>query len=147
MNAENQLIVEGLTVQFGGVTPLNDVDLEFVSGVCGLIGPNGAGKTTFFNVLSGFAAPVRGRVQAGGIDLLGLSAHKRAQWGLRRTFQQEQVIHTLTGWENIRVAAEHTGSSQESMEKAIRFTGLTGLERPGSELTMMERRQIGRAHV
>ncbi|UPO76414.1 MULTISPECIES: ABC transporter ATP-binding protein [Arthrobacter] len=142
MNTDNQLIVEGLTVQFGGVKPLNDVSLEFVSGVCGLIGPNGAGKTTFFNVLSGFAAPVSGRVRAGGVDLLGLSAYKRAKWGLRRTFQQEQVIHTLSGWENILVASEHTGSDRESVEKAIRFTGLTGLARPGSELTMMERRLV-----
>lgn len=142
MRTDNRLVVDGLTVQFGGVKPLNDVSLEFTSGVCGLIGPNGAGKTTFFNVLSGFAVPASGRVHAGGTDLLALSAFKRAQWGLRRTFQQEQVIHSLSGWENILVAAEHTGSNTEAVDRAVRFTGLTGLERPGAELTMMERRLV-----
>ena len=54
--------VEGLTVRFAGVTPIDDVSVVFPGGTCGLIGPNGAGKTTFFNVLSGFVKP------AGGID-------------------------------------------------------------------------------
>ena len=52
--------VEGLTVRFGGVTPLDDMTVEFPQGTCGLIGPNGAGKTTFFNVLSGFVSPAPG---------------------------------------------------------------------------------------
>ena len=43
--------VEGLTVRFAGVTPIDDVSVVFPGGTCGLIGPNGAGKTTFFNVL------------------------------------------------------------------------------------------------
>src|SRR6185437_14059005 len=54
--------VESLTVRFAGVTPIDDVSLTFASGTCGLIGPNGAGKTTFFNVLSGFVRPARGRI-------------------------------------------------------------------------------------
>ena len=52
--------VEGLTVRFAGVTPIDDVSLIFPGGTCGLIGPNGAGKTTFFNVLSGFVKPAEG---------------------------------------------------------------------------------------
>ena len=49
--------VEGLTVRFAGVTPIDEMSVVFASGTCGLIGPNGAGKTTFFNVLSGFVNP------------------------------------------------------------------------------------------
>ncbi|MBV9323708.1 MAG: ABC transporter ATP-binding protein, partial [Chloroflexi bacterium] len=40
--------VSGLTVRFGGVTPLDGMSVRFEQGTCGLIGPNGAGKTTFF---------------------------------------------------------------------------------------------------
>ena len=58
--------VEGLTVRFAGVTPIDDVSLVFPGGTCGLIGPNGAGKTTFFNVLSGFIKPAEGSIRAFG---------------------------------------------------------------------------------
>ncbi len=53
--------ISGLTVRFGGVTPLDDMTLHLGAGTNGLIGPNGAGKTTFFNVLSGFVRPRKGR--------------------------------------------------------------------------------------
>lgn len=90
------LTVEGLTVVYGGVKPLDDVSLTFERDVSGLIGPNGAGKTTFFNVLSGFAVPAAGTLTFDGDDLLAMNAAKRARWGMRRTFQQEQVIHGLS---------------------------------------------------
>ena len=87
--------VENLTVRFGGVIPLSDVSVTFASGTCGLIGPNGAGKTTFLNVLSGFVKPAKGAVRAFGDDLLRMADFRRARWGLRRTFQQEQSIENL----------------------------------------------------
>jgi branched-chain amino acid transport system ATP-binding protein len=71
--------VENLTVRYGGVTSLDDVNLVFEKGTCGLIGPNGAGKTTFFNVLSGFARPAGGTVRAFGDDLLALPHFRRAR--------------------------------------------------------------------
>lgn len=142
MRTDNSLVAEGLTVQYGGVKPLNDVFFEFESGVCGLVGPNGAGKTTFFNVLSGFAQPKHGTVMGGDTNLLRLRPYQRAQWGLRRTFQQEQVIHSLSGWANIQLAFEHTGGEGLSVADAVRFVGLAGLDRAGSELSMMERRLV-----
>ena len=63
--------VSGLTVRFGGVTPLDGMDVRFEQGTCGLIGPNGAGKTTFFNVLSGFDRPTSGTVELEGHDVTG----------------------------------------------------------------------------
>ncbi|BDV32267.1 ABC transporter ATP-binding protein [Microbacterium terricola] len=136
------LTVENLTVVYGGVKPINDLSLVFERDVCGLVGPNGAGKTTFFNVLSGFAVPATGTLTFDGVDLLAMNPAKRARWGLRRTFQQEQVIHTLTAWDNIRLSAEHTGGGREAVHEAVDFVGLTGLDRPGSELTMLERRLV-----
>ena len=78
--------IDGLTVRFGGVVPLDQVSVSFSAGTCGLIGPNGAGKTTFFNVLSGFVRPIAGVVRAFGDDLLSMADFRRARWGLRRTF-------------------------------------------------------------
>ena len=82
------LEVSGLTVRFGGVTALHDVELRRRRRrVCGLIGPNGAGKTTLFNCISRLAEP------GGGLDPLRRHgparprAHEIAALGIARTFQ------------------------------------------------------------
>jgi branched-chain amino acid transport system ATP-binding protein len=120
--------VSDLTVRFGGVTPLDGMDVRFEDGTCGLIGPNGAGKTTFFNVLSGFVKPAAGTVRAFGENLLGMAHFRRARWGLRRTFQTEQAIEQLSVFDNVAMIHEHSklsGSSrrQDTLD-AISFVGL-----------------------
>jgi branched-chain amino acid transport system ATP-binding protein len=125
--------VDGLTVRFGGVTPIDDMTVSFAEGTCGLIGPNGAGKTTFFNVLSGFVSPATGSVRAFGEDLLKMADYRRARWGLRRTFQQEQAIERLSVFENVAMIHEHTGggrsSRQHDVHEALAFVGLEELAR------------------
>ena len=120
--------VKDLTVRFGGVTPLDDVSVNFPKGTCGLIGPNGAGKTTFFNVLSGFVKPAAGSVRVFGEDLLAMADYKRARWGLRRTFQQEQAIERLSVFENVAMIHEHSGrgraARQQDVMEALAFVGL-----------------------
>lgn len=120
--------VEGLTVRFGGVTPVDDMTVVFPGGTCGLIGPNGAGKTTFFNVLSGFVQPVAGVVRAFGDDLLRMADYRRARWGLRRTFQTEQAIEGLSVYDNVAMFHEHSGRKRASRRaevlSAIDFVGL-----------------------
>lgn len=138
----SRLTLSGITVRYGGVTPLDDVSMTFDSGVCGVIGPNGAGKTTTFNVLSGFALPVAGSVDLDGDDLLAVPAHRRARWGLRRSFQQEQVVRTLTARENVLLAAEHSGSPAADVDRALDYVQLTRPDRPAAELTMFERRLV-----
>jgi ABC-type branched-subunit amino acid transport system ATPase component len=121
--------VDGLTVRFGGVTPLDEMTVAFAQGTCGLIGPNGAGKTTFFNVLSGFVAPAAGSVSAFGEDLLSMANFKRARWGLRRSFQQEQAIEELSVYDNVALVHEHSDSDRRTSRRedvlaAIEFVGL-----------------------
>jgi branched-chain amino acid transport system ATP-binding protein len=120
--------VEGLTVRFGGVTPIDGMSVEFPGGTCGLIGPNGAGKTTFFNVLSGFVRPAAGAVRAYGDDLLSMADYRRARWGLRRTFQTEQAIEDLSVADNVAMVHEHSRlgrtSRQQDVLGAIEFVGL-----------------------
>src|SRR5437773_3540316 len=136
------LRVAELTVAFGGVKPLDGVSLELSSGVCGLVGPNGAGKTTLFNVLSGFVRPAGGAVDAEGTSLLGMAPHRRARWGLRRTFQQEQVIHALSAYDNVRVTADEVGAGDADVGEALAFVGLEAPDRRGGELSMLERRLV-----
>jgi branched-chain amino acid transport system ATP-binding protein len=120
--------VTGLTVRFGGVTPLDGMTVTFPAGTCGLIGPNGAGKTTFFNVLSGFVSPAGGAVRAFGEDLLGMAHYRRARWGLRRTFQTEQAIEALSVYDNVALVHEHSRGRRAARRRevldAIEFVGL-----------------------
>jgi ABC-type branched-subunit amino acid transport system ATPase component len=121
--------VENLTVRFGGVIPLSDVSVTFASGTCGLIGPNGAGKTTFLNVLSGFVKPAKGAVRAFGDDLLRMADFRRARWGLRRTFQQEQSIESLSVYDNVALMHQHSAGKRSARRQdvfdALEFVGLT----------------------
>ncbi len=120
--------VENLTVRFGGVTPIDAMTVTFPEGTCGLIGPNGAGKTTFFNVLSGFVRPTSGSVRAFGEDLLRIADYRRARWGLRRTFQQEQAIQELSIFDNVAMIHEHSkrsrGTRVGDVLDALSFVGL-----------------------
>ena len=120
--------VEHLTVRFGGVTPIDDMTVTFPGGTCGLIGPNGAGKTTFFNVLSGFVRPAAGSILAFGEDIFKMADFRRARWGLRRSFQQEQAITSLSVFDNIAMVHEHSGQARASRKQdvleALAFVGL-----------------------
>jgi branched-chain amino acid transport system ATP-binding protein len=111
--------VSGLTVRFGGVTPLDGMDVRFDAGTCGLIGPNGAGKTTFFNVLSGFVGPVAGTIAAFGEDLLKMAHYRRARWGVRRTFQTEQAIEELSIYDNVAMIHEHSKMTRASRRQDV----------------------------
>lgn len=146
--------IDSLTVRFGGVVPIDDMNLQMDVGVNGLIGPNGAGKTTFFNVLSGFVTPAHGSVTAFGDDLLALAHFRRVRWGLRRTFQTEQAIAELSVFENVLTVLEHSGSpsSQRRSDviEAVEFVGLGPvLNRAVATLGAAERRlvEVARAVV
>jgi branched-chain amino acid transport system ATP-binding protein len=120
--------VEGLTVRFAGITPIDDMSVVFPEGTCGLIGPNGAGKTTFFNVMSGFVKPANGSIAAFGENLLKMADYRRARWGLRRTFQTEMAIEQLSVFDNVAMIHEHSGAKRVSRRAdvlaAIEFVGL-----------------------
>ena len=138
--------VENLTVRFAGVTPIDGVTVTFPGGTCGLIGPNGAGKTTFFNVLSGFVKPAAGSIRVFGDDLLKMVDFRRARWGLRRTFQTEQAIDTLSVFENVAMIHEHSTASRQSRRadvlEAIEYVGLDAPDAKVGSLDARDRRLV-----
>ena len=139
--------IEQLTVQFGGVRPIDALDAEFKAPLCGLIGPNGAGKTTLLNVFSGFVNPVQGTVAINDVALKGLSPRRRVGIGLRRTFQQELVADELSAMENVQAIADHVSTDRASAKReiglALDFVGL-GERRNvlGHGLNLFERRMV-----
>ena len=102
------LEVTGLSVRFGGVKALHDVELTVDDGqVCGLIGPNGAGKTTLFNCLSRLAEPSSGSIRFDGVEVLERKPHEIAGLGIARTFQHLALVPSLTVRENVMLGAHH----------------------------------------
>lgn len=109
------LRVQGLTVQFGALTAVDDVDLEVRAGeIVGLIGTNGAGKSTIINSISGHVRNTGGTIEIFGKDQAGLSVQARANLGLGRTFQDARLYPGLTTREMVEVALS-TRLSRPSM--------------------------------
>jgi branched-chain amino acid transport system ATP-binding protein len=137
--------IHDLVVQFGGVKPIDGLTVQLTRPIVGLIGPNGAGKTTLLNVFSGFVEPRRGWVKVRGELITGIPAHKRADMGLRRTFQTDQIAEDLTLLENVQAIADHVkfdsrDDERKAVHGAIDFVGLSHrLNRKGSDLSTEER--------
>jgi len=116
------IIARGLRKAFGGVTAVDDVDLEVTPGeIVGLMGPNGAGKTTVLDLLSGFVAPDAGSVHLGVVDLTGISPDARARLGLGRSFQDARLFPGLTVTETVALSCERWVTSREPLAAALRL--------------------------
>jgi branched-chain amino acid transport system ATP-binding protein len=140
------LAVRGLSVRFGSMYAVRDVNLTIGRGVLsGLIGPNGAGKTTFTDALTGFVTPCAGTVDVDGVRLDQLLAHQRARAGLSRSFQHLELFLDLTVDENLRAAAWASGrGSPQHYGDLIEFSGLgPELDREVGELSHGRQRWVG----
>ena len=146
----------GLTIRFGGLTAVDEVDASFGEReLVGIIGPNGAGKTTFFNALSGVIPPTAGRLRAGGQDLTGRAPHLFARAGVARTFQTPRVFAEMTVLENVEFATAFAGRGRAATSPALadgpsvlRFLGLDALAAmPAGAVTPSQQRllEIGMA--
>jgi len=101
------LKLENLTMKFGGVTALNEVNLEIKEGeILALIGPNGAGKTTVFNVITGVYQATSGSIAFDGINLAGRKRYKITGLGIARTFQNIRLFGDMTTLENVITATD-----------------------------------------
>jgi branched-chain amino acid transport system ATP-binding protein len=155
------LSARGVSVSFGGVHAVVDVDLDVEPGeLVGLIGPNGAGKTTFIDAITGFV-PHRGTVSLGGVDITGTSPHIRARHGMSRTWQAIELFDDLTVRENLTVAAHQPSTVStlkelfgrpmtvsSSVDEAIEMFALEHLaDATPSELTQGQRKLVAVARA
>lgn len=151
----------GISVSFGGVRALVDVDLEVPPGaLVGLIGPNGAGKTTFIDAISGFVQ-CRGKIVLGGRDITANRAHVRSAAGLARTWQSIELFEDLTVAENLIVAThrptvwsvvkEILGRRTSATAEAAEILARMGLEDAAdmmpSDLPQGQRKLVGVARA
>jgi branched-chain amino acid transport system ATP-binding protein len=105
--AERLLELDRVTMQFGGITALDDVTVHVDAGeIMGLIGPNGAGKTTVFNVVTGVYHPTSGDVRFNGESIVGLKRYRITQRGIARTFQNIRLFPEMTALENVMVGVD-----------------------------------------
>nr|WP_325212593.1 ABC transporter ATP-binding protein [uncultured Oscillibacter sp.] len=126
---ENVLKVENVTMQFGGVVAVDNLNLEVNRGeIVALIGPNGAGKTTAFNVITGVYQPTNGAVWFQGekivenhpqgkmkqqykgehageyTQVLAPTPDKVTRLGMARTFQNIRLWKSQTVFDNVLIA-------------------------------------------
>jgi branched-chain amino acid transport system ATP-binding protein len=104
--SEPLLRLDRVTIQFGGLKAVAELDLEVREGeLVGLIGPNGAGKTTVFNLITGVYAPTAGRILFQGRPIHGLKPHRIARAGITRTFQNIRLFQSRCCRDNVCIAA------------------------------------------
>ena len=109
------LKMDHITMQFGGLTAVDDFDNVVYEGeILGIIGPNGAGKTTAFNVITGIYYPTKGRVIFDGIDITPYRPHQVTHLGIARTFQNIRLFANLTVLDNVLVAQHHLLSGNDA---------------------------------
>jgi branched-chain amino acid transport system ATP-binding protein len=114
------LSTRALSVRFGGITALQDVDFCLVPGeIVGLIGPNGAGKTTLVNCLTGYQEPAAGQIHVNGVCASGWMPPDFCVSGVTRTFQGGRLFADLTVSENIEVPIVVRGFSRRRAKKAV----------------------------
>ncbi|MCW2851184.1 MAG: transporter related [Nocardioides sp.] len=101
------LEVDHVTLRFGGVVALNDVDFQIRRGeILGLIGPNGAGKTTCFNAMTGVYKPTSGEIRFTGQQISGRPSHQITAMGIARTFQNIRLFPEMSALENVMVGCD-----------------------------------------
>ncbi|MGH8905130.1 MAG: ABC transporter ATP-binding protein [Egibacteraceae bacterium] len=149
-DADPLLAVTSLTVRFGGVTALSDVDLSISEGeILALIGPNGAGKTTVFNVVTGVFRPTEGQVHFAGQPIDGRKRYQITRLGIARTFQNIRLFPDMSAVENVMVGADarsrtsvpgavlglrrHHREERASRERAMELLGFMGIARRAEE--------------
>jgi len=117
-----ELKVENLSKNFGGVTVLRNISFSVTSEErrIVIIGPNGAGKTTLFNLISGELPSSGGSIHLFGRDITKMPCYRRTRLGLARTFQISDLFPRFTLMENVLLALQAHDSCSYQMLRSRR---------------------------
>jgi branched-chain amino acid transport system ATP-binding protein len=167
--SENVLKVENVTMQFGGVVAVDNLNLEVNRGeIVALIGPNGAGKTTAFNVITGVYQPTNGAVWFRGekivenhpqgkmrqqykgehageyTQVLAPTPDKVTRLGMARTFQNIRLWKSQTVFDNVLIA-KHCRTSSNVFTATFRLNRKEEAQQRENVLELLE--TVGLADV
>jgi branched-chain amino acid transport system ATP-binding protein len=130
----NILQVKNLTVSFGALLAVNDLNFELEEGeIFGIAGPNGAGKSTLFNAITGFYR-YTGDIYFQNEKVGRLKPHQICHKGIARTFQIPQFVSTIPLFDNIKAGVVFGGRSKgtekddQTIKDLISILGLAGKE-------------------
>jgi branched-chain amino acid transport system ATP-binding protein len=144
----------GVTLRYGAVTAVDDVDIAVEPGVLhGVIGPNGAGKSSFMDALSGRRRLSGGKVVLDGEDITKRSVAWRRLHGMARSFQKTSVFNSMTVRVQLEMVARRTG--EEDLGSIIDALGIRPfLDLPCNSIAYGDQRSVdiamalvGRPHV
>jgi branched-chain amino acid transport system ATP-binding protein len=114
-----KLRIDGLSLSFGGVHALLEVNLDIRDNeILAIIGPNGAGKTALLNCINGFYKPQEGEIYYEGQRITRMRPDKLAKLGIARTFQNIELYTGLSTQDNI-MAARHVLMKQNFVSGAL----------------------------
>jgi branched-chain amino acid transport system ATP-binding protein len=101
------LQLDKVTIRFGGLTAVSEVDLRIgAQELVGLIGPNGAGKTTVFNLITGVYQPTSGSISFNSQPTAELKPFQLTKLGIARTFQNIRLFASMNVFDNVRTAVQ-----------------------------------------
>jgi branched-chain amino acid transport system ATP-binding protein len=134
---EALLSVTGLSVNYGHIEAVRDVDLSLQAGrITTLVGANGAGKSTTLLALSGLVPKAAGKVMFDGHDVSALPAHKLVAAGLVQVAEGRATLTTLTVRENLELGAytRRDGAAARASDLERMFTLFPRLEEREGQL-------------
>lgn len=146
------LHTQALTRRFGGLTAVNQVDIQIQAGeLIGLIGPNGAGKTTLFNLLMGLIKPSAGEVYLHGQRITGFKPHQVARLGMVKTFQNVALFPEMSVLDNVLTGGLLRLSLGEARELARHNLARVGMShiaaKQAADLTFPEKALVEMARA
>ena len=125
----SSLVVENLSIEFGGVHAVDGVSFEVEAGeTFAIIGPNGAGKSTIFNLISRIYEPTGGSIHYGEQNLLDVAPHWVVDLGIARTFQNIDLFEQATVLQNLLVG-RHSRMSKNLLRDFLFLAGARARER------------------